>query len=186
LFGVTVQQLLGLGQFATPDMQVHLGPDVCLEGMRTAQQALEMVKASAPTPSYMSMKQGREETFASFIDRVSEAINRACIPDWMKAALLRQCAMENCNGSTKSILVTLPIDAAIEMMLEHMSRVPAGPQALLVEAVRELGGKLAKAQTQAFAALAPLAGGGVPKGARPRRSQGLLSLWEGGALEKGL
>jgi len=145
-----------------------------------------MVKTSAPTPSYVSIKQGREETFASFIDKVTEAINRACIPDWMKAALLHQCAMENCNSSTRSILIALPIDAAIEMMLERMSRVPAEPQALLVEAVRELGSKLAKAQTQAFAALAPLAGGGVPKGARPRRSQGLLSLWEGGALEKGL
>ena len=186
LFGITVQQLMGMGPFATPDMQVHLGPDVCLEGMRTARQALEMVMTSALTPSYMSIKQGREETFASFIDKVTEAINRACIPDWMKAALLHQCAMENCNSSTRSILITLPIDAAIEMMLEHMSRVPAGPQALLVEVVRELGGKLAEAQTQAFAALAPLAGGGVPKGARPRRSQGLLSLWEGGALEKGL
>jgi len=127
LFGVTVQQLMGLGQFATPDMQVHLGPDVCLEGMRTARQALEMVKTSAPTPSYMSVKRGTEETFASFIDRVSEAINRACVLDWMKAALLHQCAMENCNSSTKSILVTLPIDATIKMMLERMSRVLAGP-----------------------------------------------------------
>ena len=115
----------------------------------------------------MSIKQGREETFASFIDKVTEAINRACIPDWMKAALLHQCAMENCNSSTRSILIALPIDAAIEMMLERMSRVPAEPQALLVEAVRELGSKLAEAQTQAFAALAPLVGGGVPKGAWP-------------------
>lgn len=168
---MTVQQLLGLGQFATPDMQVHLGPDVCLEGMQTARQALEMVKTSALTPSYMSIKQGREETFASFIDKVTEAINRACVPDWMRAALLRQCAME--NSSTRSILITLPIDATIEMMLERMSRVPAGPQAHLVEAVGELGSKLAEAQTQAFAALAPLVGRGVPKCARPRRSQGL-------------
>ena len=75
--------------------------------------------------------------------------------------------MENCNSSTRSILITLPIDATIEIILERMSRVLAGLQALLVEAVRELGGKLVEAQTQAFAALAPLAGGGVPKGAWP-------------------
>lgn len=168
LFGVTVQQLMGMGPFATPDMQVHLGPDVCLESMQTARQALEMIKTSTPTPSYMSIKQGREESFASFI----EAINRACVPDWLKATLLRQCAMENCNSSTRSILITLPIDATIEIMLERMSRVPAGLQALLVEAVRELGSKVAEAQTQAFAALASLVGGGVPKGAQPQRSQG--------------
>ena len=42
-----------------------------------------------------------------------------------------------------------------------------------MEAVRELGGKLVEAQTQAFAALASLAGRGVPKGAHPQRSQGL-------------
>lgn len=78
------------------------------------------------------------------------------VPEWMKAALLRRCVMENSNAATKSILVTLPSDATIEAMLERMSRVPVGPQAFLVEAVRELGKDLVQAQSQVFAALAPL------------------------------
>jgi len=104
----------------------------------------------------MSLKQGREESFASFVNKVTSAIDQADIPEWMKGALLRQCIMENTNSATKSILLTLPGNATVEDMLERMSRVPVGSQAMLVEAMKELGRDLIQAQTQAFAALAPL------------------------------
>lgn len=156
LFGVTVQQLMGTGLFTRPDMQVQLGPEICLESMNLARRALGMIRTSKPTPSYMSLKQGRDETFASFIDKVMDAISKADVPDWMKPALLRQCAMENCNAATRAILVTLPMDASVEAMLERMSRVPVGPHALLVDAMKDLGLQLAESHTQAFAALTPL------------------------------
>lgn len=107
----------------------------------------------------MAIKQRRDEPFTEFIDRVTVAIDQADVQDWMKAALLRQCVMENTNSATKAIILTLPGDATIEQMLDRMSRVPTGPQAMLVEAVRELGRDLIRAQQQAFAALAPLRSG---------------------------
>lgn len=156
LSGVTVEQLLGMRRFATIDVQIQLGPDICLEAMRTAQLAIPAVETSPPSPSYMAIKQGGEETFAQFVDRVSAAIDQSGVQEWMKPALLRQRVLENNNPSTKSIILTLPGDATIEQMLERMSRVPVGLQATLVEAARELGKDLIQAQHQAFAALAPL------------------------------
>ncbi|KAM6306945.1 endogenous retrovirus group K member 10 Gag polyprotein-like [Podargus strigoides] len=160
LFGVTAQQLLGYGPFQSITVQMELGPSVSLESMRLARDALRSVRTSPGAPSYMSIKQGREESFGSFVDRVTDAINKADVPEWMKGALLRQCVMENTNNRVKGILLTLPIDATIEDMLERMSRVPSGEQAMLVEAIQAVGKEIAQGQAlqaQAFAAaLAPL------------------------------
>lgn len=126
LLGVTVEQLMGTGPFASVEMQMQAGPDVLLESMRLAREALQIVKTTPPTPSYLSIRQGREESFASFVDRLTDAISLADVADFMKGPLLRQCVLENCNSFTKGILVTLPLDATIESMLERMSRVPVG------------------------------------------------------------
>lgn len=47
----------------------------------------------------------------------------------------------------------MPGDATVEEMLDTMSQVPGGLQAMLVEAVKELGKDLVQAQQQAFATL---------------------------------
>lgn len=93
---------MGMGRFATIDVQIQLGPDICLEAMRTAQLAIPAVKTSPPSPSYTAIKQGGKETFAQFVDRVSAAIDQSDVQEWMKPALLRQCVLENTNPSTKS------------------------------------------------------------------------------------
>lgn len=160
LFQVTVDQLTGSNMFSRPDIQVQMGPEVCMESMNLARDAYNMVKTSKPTPSYLSIKQGREETFASFVDKLTEALSHADVPDWMRASLLRQCVLENSNSVTKSVLATLPLNATLEEMLERMNRVPTAAQAMLVEAVRAVGEtiseRLATAHNQAFAAFAPL------------------------------
>lgn len=124
--------------------------------MRTARMAIGNVRTQPVSPSYMSMKQSRDEPFGKFVDRVTSAIDQSDVPEWMKGAILRQCIYENTNPETKAIILSLPGDATVEMMLDRLSRVPVGRQAMLVEAVRELGKDLIQAQQQAFAALAPL------------------------------
>lgn len=47
----------------------------------------------------------------------------------------------------------MPGDATVEEMLDTMSQVPGGLQAMLVEAVKDLGKDLVQAQQQAFATL---------------------------------
>lgn len=140
-----------------------MGPERLLEAMRLARQAMSYIKTTPPQPSYLLIKQGRDESFASFVDRVSNSRNNSDVQEWMKGALLRQCIIENCNSATRSIIVTLPADAPVELMRDRMSRVPVGPHTMLVEAVKELGKDLAHTQNQAFAALAPLKGAEAPR-----------------------
>ena len=93
-------------------------------------------------------------------------------PNFMKGQLLCQCILENTNSDTKGILVTLPLDSSVETMLERMSRVPVGQQALLVEAIQAVGRDLVQAQSQAFAALAPLRPPGATAPPKPVTTTG--------------
>ncbi|NXV53852.1 GAK8 protein, partial [Uria aalge] len=162
LHGVTLEELMGLGPYFRPEAQAFLGPYKLRETMERARKALERIKDPGGNPSYMAIKQGREESFGKFIDRAANAIQEAGVPEYLKGAILKQCALQNCNPQTRNILATLPGTWTIEEALERMSQVPVGPQAMLVEVVKELGDSVKEqthvqaAQNQVFAALAPL------------------------------
>lgn len=108
----------------------------------------------------MGIKQGRDETFGSFIDKIASAIQRAGVPDYMKGTMLKQCALQNCNATTRSVLNTMGADWSIEEALDRLASISVGPQAMLVEAIKELGLGLKEqaqaSQNQVLAALAPL------------------------------
>uniref|UniRef100_A0A8C3K6W4 CCHC-type domain-containing protein n=1 Tax=Calidris pygmaea TaxID=425635 RepID=A0A8C3K6W4_9CHAR len=160
LHGVTVQELMGLGPYFRTEAQALMGPDKAKEAMRLARIALDRRREPGGIPSYMGIKQGREEPFGLFIDRVANAIQAAGVPDYLKGTILKQCAIQNCNPAMRNILATLPGTWTIEEGLERMAQVPMGPQAMLVEAVKELGNSLKEhaqaTQSQVLAALAPL------------------------------
>ncbi|NXW39543.1 GAK24 protein, partial [Phaetusa simplex] len=160
LHGVTLDELMGLGAYFRTEAQALIGPDKAKESMKLARQELDRIKSPEGIPSYMGIKQGREESFGLFIDRVANAIQTAGVPEYLKGAILKQCAMQNCNPQTRSILAILPGTWTIEEGLERMAQVPVGPQAMLVEAVKELGISIREqaqvTQNQVLAALAPL------------------------------
>ncbi|XP_048786352.1 uncharacterized protein LOC125686427 [Lagopus muta] len=164
LFQITLDEILGLGNFIRIEAQAMLGPDKLRESMNCARSALRHIRAPGGIPTYMGIQQKRDEAFGSFIDRVAAAIDAAGVPDYMKGAMLKQCALQNCNSATKSILNNLSSGWTIEEALEKMANIPSGPQAFLVQAIKELGeGMKAQAQacqSQVLAALAPLQGPG--------------------------
>ncbi|NXO55392.1 GAK8 protein, partial [Aramus guarauna] len=176
LHGVTLDELMGLGNHTRTEAQALLGPDKLREAMRLARVALERVKSPGGVPSYMGIKQGREEPFGTFVDRVANAIQAAGVSEYMQGTLLKQCALQNCNATTRSIIITLPGNWSIEEALERMAQVPTGPQAMLVNAVKELGVSIEKqtlaARSQVLAALAPLQASATrPSGKRQPRLQ---------------
>ncbi|XP_068791278.1 endogenous retrovirus group K member 7 Gag polyprotein-like [Struthio camelus] len=177
LHGVTVEELMGLGPFLRTEAQAMIGPDKLREAMRVVRRAIDRVKEPGGVPVYMGIRQGRDETFGAFIDKAAAAIERAGVPEYMRGALLKQCALQNCNTTTRSILSTLGANWTIEEALERMAQVPTGPQALVVEAIKQLGVGLqeqAKAsQTQVLAALAPLQASVVT---RQKTSQGTVRV----------
>ncbi|KAF1455877.1 Endogenous retrovirus group K member 6 Gag polyprotein, partial [Pygoscelis antarcticus] len=160
LHGVTLEELMGLGAYLRIEAQAIMGPDKAKEAMQLARRAFDQLKEPGGIPSYMGIKQGREEPFGTFIDRVAAAIQAAGVPEYLQGTILKQCAIQNCNPTTRSILATLPGTWSIEEGLERMAQVPVGPQAMLVEAVKELGKSLQEhtqsAHSQVMAALAPL------------------------------
>ncbi|KAF1603393.1 UNVERIFIED_CONTAM: Endogenous retrovirus group K member 8 Gag polyprotein, partial [Eudyptes pachyrhynchus] len=160
LHGVTLEELMGLGAYLHIEAQALIGPDKAKEAMQLARRAFDQLKEPGGIPSYMGIKQGREEPFGIFIDRVATAIQAAGVPEYLKGTILKQCAIQNCNSATRSILATLPGTWSIEEGLERMAQVPMGPQAMLVEAIKELGKSLQEhtqsAHSQVMAALAPL------------------------------
>uniref|UniRef100_A0A8B9VDX1 Protease n=1 Tax=Anas zonorhyncha TaxID=75864 RepID=A0A8B9VDX1_9AVES len=176
LYGVTLEELMGLGPYYRLETQALLGPDKAKESMRLARRALDQIREPGGIPSYMGIKQGREEPFGLFIDRVANAIQAAGVPDYLKGTILKQCAIQNCNPSTRSILATLPGTWTIEEGLERMAQVPVGPQAMLVDVIKQLGNSMKEqaqvfretaqqSQNQVLAALAPLqTPGGRPTG----------------------
>lgn len=118
LHGVTLQELMGLENFSQLEAQALLSPDKLREAMQLARAALNRVKAPGGIPTYMGIKQGREEPFSLFIDRVAGAIEQAGVPDYMRGALLKQCALQNSNQATQAVLVALPGTWTIEESLE--------------------------------------------------------------------
>ncbi|RLW05295.1 hypothetical protein DV515_00005383 [Chloebia gouldiae] len=128
--------------------------------MRLARAALDKIKALGGTPSYMTIKQGREEYLGTFVDRVAAAIENAGAQDFMKGPLLTQCILQNGNPTTRSLLQSMGGNWTIEELLEWAANLPVGPQAMLVEVINNLGAGLkeqaASAQSQVLAALVPL------------------------------
>ncbi|OXB66101.1 hypothetical protein ASZ78_012444 [Callipepla squamata] len=160
LAGVTMDELMGLGPFLRTEAQVTIGADKIREAMRLVRLAIDRVKEPGGVPAYMSIKQGRDESFGSFIDKAAAAIDRAGVPEYMKGALLKQCALQNSNPATQSVLANLGANWTIEEALERMALQPTGSQAFLVEAFKELRLGMQKqagsSQKQVLAALAPL------------------------------
>ncbi|NXK79094.1 GAK7 protein, partial [Amazona guildingii] len=160
LQGVTADELMGLGPYLRTEAQILIGADKVREAMRLVRAAIDRVKEPGGMPAYMGIKQGREESFGSFIDRAADAITRAGVPDYMKGALLKQCALQNSTSATQRVLSTLGANWSIEEALERMAMQPTGAQAFLVEAIRNLGLGIQRqaesTQNQVLAALAPL------------------------------
>ncbi|NXD74702.1 GAK9 protein, partial [Eolophus roseicapillus] len=166
LYGVTMEELMGRGAFFRTEAQALLGPDKCRAAMNLARRAIDQVKEPGGIPSYMGIKQGRDESFGSFIDKAASALDRAGVPEYMRGALLKQCALENCNAATRNVISTLGANWSIEEALERMASQPTGPQAVIVDAIKQLAVGIqeqAKAsQTQVLAALAPLQASAMP------------------------
>ncbi|NWS65213.1 GA113 protein, partial [Chunga burmeisteri] len=160
LQGITLDELLGTGNFFRVEAQALLGPEKCREVMRVARVAMSKVKDAGGIPTYMGIKQGREETVGAFVDRLTEAIERVGVQECMKGMLLKQCLLQNSNSATKNLINTLGPQWGVADLLEKAATTPMGSQAFLVDALKQLGLGLQKqaevSNAQVLAALAPL------------------------------
>ncbi|XP_051633020.1 uncharacterized protein LOC127466341 isoform X1 [Manacus candei] len=160
LHGVTIEELMGMGAYTHPEAQVHLGPDKIREAMDLVRRALERVKEPGGVPLYMGLKQGKDESFGEYVDKLTAAITRAGVPDYMKGTMLKQCVLQNATSTITQIISTMGPYWTIEELLEKALVVPTGENAFIVNAIQDLAKGLKEqaqcSQAQVLAALAPL------------------------------
>ncbi|NXK70091.1 GAK8 protein, partial [Sylvietta virens] len=148
LHGLTVDELLGQGQYARIEQQAALGPEKLREAIAVAKRAIDKIKSNAGVPLYMSIKQGRDEPLGSFVDKVLDSLSKVGVPDHSHDALLKQCILQNGNPTTRQLISSVPGDWQVQQLLEKAALLPSGFQAFLVDALQTIGqGLQQQAQT---------------------------------------
>ena len=96
---VTHDMLLGLGQYTRPDQQARMDSQTFPQCSATAPQAFKAVPEAKPcsSGSFINVRQGANEAYLDFIDRLQEAIQRQIENQDVAEALLLQLAFENAN-----------------------------------------------------------------------------------------
>lgn len=116
-----------------------------------AQEALLQVQPTgSPEGIYTEIKQGTSEPFATFIDRLTQAIERQCKDDLACPLMLRSLAFANANDECKQIIQALPdTQPTLSQMIEACSKI-GNPQHIATIQANIFGEKLERV----FAALA--------------------------------
>jgi len=115
--------LTGQGPFADAQMRLGFIPQVLQLSQQLALQAILSVQESGLPTAFTHIKQGQNEQFTQFIDRLYKVIETH--PDLtgdMKTKMFQLLAFDNANERNKQILGSLPRSAQVADMVELMER----------------------------------------------------------------
>ncbi|XP_054374450.1 uncharacterized protein LOC129047136, partial [Molothrus ater] len=122
----TVAQLAGEGDLQKPADQLEtLNKEALQDIALAAKTSLLLVHdESMPTMHFSAIKQGTDESFIKFVDRLRDALEKQIESTEAKKELLCKLALCNSNEKCKAILRSLPMDTdpTIEQMLECCTR----------------------------------------------------------------
>lgn len=110
-FGAGVPQLLGWPPINNPQLQARLNPLILAQARDLGMQALMEVGKMAlvtPTQSYVKIKQGPEEPYMQFIERLKDAMEKQIANDDAKHLLILALARSNANEDCKKAIDLLP------------------------------------------------------------------------------
>lgn len=110
-FGAGVSQLLGWPPINNPQLQARLNPLILAQARDLGIQALMEVGKMAlvtPTQSYIKIKQGPEEPYKQFIERLKDAMEKQIADDVAKNLLILTLARSNANEDCKKAIDLLP------------------------------------------------------------------------------
>lgn len=123
---LTLDHLCREGDYDKPQDQATDIPELVLEDIkRAAKRALLLTPSdSTPTQAFSNIKQGLEESFMQFINRLKDSIKKQTDNKEAQQALLKVMAKTNTNEACKRILSTLPIDPppTLDSMLEACTK----------------------------------------------------------------
>ena len=124
MLAVGVNHYAGAGQFADPELQFRILPEVLRESARMVLRAfLTLPEAGKKPMSFTSIKQGVSEPYMTFIDRLCDVVEKQIEHPETRESLLIKFALKNANADCKKILITLPQNATLLEMVEAANRV---------------------------------------------------------------
>ncbi|RMC16945.1 hypothetical protein DUI87_06200 [Hirundo rustica rustica] len=122
--GFTVAQLAGDPPLDSAARQASFLPrDVLTDIKDAARKAMVQIPPAGVTESlFTDVKQGPSEPFASFIDRLTQAVDRQVIDEGVKSHLIRCLAFANANPECKRVISAMPGQPTMAEILEACSK----------------------------------------------------------------
>ncbi|RMC09753.1 hypothetical protein DUI87_13540 [Hirundo rustica rustica] len=145
--GFTVAQLAGDPPLDNPACQARIFPrEVLTDIKNAARKVMVQIPTTGVTENiYTDIKQGLSESFTSFIDRLTQAVDRQVSDDGVKPHLLRCLAFANANPECKRVISAMPGQRSMAEVIEACSKVGTPQHVATV-----LGDQVEKAIKDAF------------------------------------
>ncbi|RMC03624.1 hypothetical protein DUI87_19800 [Hirundo rustica rustica] len=146
--GFTVAQMAGDPPLDSAVRQASFLPrDVLTDIKDAARKAMVQIPPAGVTESlFTEVKQGPSEPFASFIDRLTQAVDRQVIDEGVKSHMIRCLAFANANPECKRVISAMPGQPTMAEILEACSKVGTPQHVATI-----LGDQVEKAVKEAFA-----------------------------------
>ncbi|RMC21024.1 hypothetical protein DUI87_01880 [Hirundo rustica rustica] len=146
--GLTVAQLAGDPPLDSPARQARLFPrEVLTDIKNAARKATVQIPLTGVTESsYTDIKQGPSESFTSFVDHLTQAVDRQVSDEGVKPHLIRCLTFANANPECKRVISAMPGQPSMAEILEACSRVGTPQHVATI-----LGDQVEKAVKDAFA-----------------------------------
>ncbi|XP_071585791.1 endogenous retrovirus group K member 8 Gag polyprotein-like [Heliangelus exortis] len=123
LAGVTAEMLTGSRRFAEIDLQLEYPRELHHAAARLARQAFYAVPEPHPVPSFTNVKQGLNEPYQNFVDRLWQSVTaQSDLTIEQRESMFKLLAFENANPRSKALFSTLPKTAPVSEMLDVAAR----------------------------------------------------------------
>uniref|UniRef100_A0A8C3VDZ5 Uncharacterized protein n=1 Tax=Catharus ustulatus TaxID=91951 RepID=A0A8C3VDZ5_CATUS len=121
---LTLAQLAGDPPEDNPAQQARLPRDVLIDIKEAASKAvLQIAPAGMQDTIYTDIRQGASESFSSFTDRLTQAVDRQVTDEVAKPHLLKSLAFTNANQECKRVISAIPGQPFLAEMVETCSKV---------------------------------------------------------------
>ncbi|RMC19650.1 hypothetical protein DUI87_03211 [Hirundo rustica rustica] len=145
--GFTVGQLTGDPPLDSPARQARVFPREVLADIKNAARKamVQIPPAGVTESSFTDIKQGPSESFTSFINRLTQAVERQVTDEGVKSHLIQCLAFANVNPECKRVISAMPGQPSMAEILEACSKVGTPQHVATI-----LGDQVEKAVKEAF------------------------------------
>ncbi|RMB88227.1 hypothetical protein DUI87_35407 [Hirundo rustica rustica] len=123
--GFTIAQLAGDPPLDSPAHQAGVFPRGVLTDIKNAARKamVQIPPAGVTESSFTDIKQGPSESFTSFVNRLTQAVDRQVTDEGVKSHLIRCLAFANANPECKRVISAMPGQPSMAEILEACSKV---------------------------------------------------------------